>query len=104
VFVNVTVHENGLPALTVCVAGVFVIPMFGQLITVVAEACTLLRPVADPVAVLVIPLALQLVPAVVVALTTAVIVAFAARSSGPHVRVPLVTAQFAPAGLELPSE
>jgi hypothetical protein len=104
VFVNVTVHENGLPALTVCVAGVFVIPMFGQMITVVAEACTLLRPVADPVAVLVIPLALQLVPAVVVALTTAVIVAFAARSSGPHVRVPLVTAQFAPAGLELPSE
>ena len=36
VFVNVTVHENGLPALTVCVAGVFVIPIVGQPTVVVA--------------------------------------------------------------------
>jgi hypothetical protein len=56
------------------------------------------------VAVFVMPLALQLVPAVVVAATTAVIVAFAARSSGPQVSVPLLTAQFAPAGLELANE
>jgi hypothetical protein len=99
-FVSVTVHENGLPALTVCVAGVFVMPRPGQLMIVVAVAWTLLTPVADPVAVLVIPLALQLVPAVVVAATTAVIDSFFARSSGPQVSVPLLTAQFAPAGLE----
>jgi hypothetical protein len=37
-FVNVTVHENGLPALTVCVAGVFVIPIVGQPTVVVAVA------------------------------------------------------------------
>jgi hypothetical protein len=102
--VKVTVHENGLPALTVCVAGVFVMLRPGQLITVVAVAWTLLTPDAEPVAVFVMPLALQLVPAVVVAFTTAVIEAFFARSSGPQVRVPLVTAQFAPAGLELPNE
>jgi hypothetical protein len=102
--VSVTVHENGLPAFTVCVAGVFEIPKLGQFRTVVAVACTLLTPDADPVAVFVIPLLLQLVPAVVVALMTAVIASFCARSSGPQVRVPLVTAQFAPAGLELPNE
>jgi hypothetical protein len=102
-FVSVTVHENELPADIVWVAGVFVIPRLGQLMTVVAVACTLLNPVAAPVAVFVMPLALQLVPAVVVALMTAVIVALAARSTGPHASVPLVMAQFAPAGLELPS-
>ena len=76
----------------------------GQLMTVVAVACTLLTPDADPVAVFVIPLLLQLVPAVVVALMTAVIASFCARSSGPQVSVPDVMAQFAPAGLELPNE
>jgi hypothetical protein len=76
----------------------------GQLMTVVAVACTLLTPDAAPVAVFVMPLLLQLVPAVVVALMTALIDAFAARLSGPQVSVPDVMAQFAPAGLELPSE
>ena len=71
-FVNVTVQENGLPLATVCEAGVFEIAMLGQLMIVVAVACTLLTPDADPVAVFVIPLLLQLVPAVVVAATTAV--------------------------------
>jgi hypothetical protein len=78
--------------------------MLGQFRTVVALACTLLTPVADPVAVLVMPLLLQLVPAVVVALMTAVIVPLGARSTGPQVNVPDVMAQFAPAGLELPNE
>jgi hypothetical protein len=103
VFVRVTVHENGLPAEIVCVDGVFVMPMVAQLMTVVALAWTLLSPVAEPVAVFVMPLVLQLVPAVVVALITAVMVALAARSTGPQFSVPLVMAQLAPEGLELPS-
>ena len=94
-FVRVTVHENGLPAATVWVAGVFVMPMIGQLMIVVAVACTLLRPVDEPVAVLLMPLALQLVPAVVVALMIATSVPFFARSTGPHVSVPVVMAQLA---------
>jgi hypothetical protein len=60
----------------VCVAGVFVMPIVGQLRIVVAVACTLLTPVAAPVAVLTMPLALQLVPAVVVALINATMDAF----------------------------
>lgn len=104
VFVSVTVHENGLPAEIVWLAGNFVMLMAAQLMTVVALACTLLRPVADPVAVFVIPLWLQLVPAVVVALTTAVIVALAARLTGPQLNVPFAIVQLAPDGLELPSE
>jgi hypothetical protein len=94
-FVSVTVHENGLPADTVWVAGVFVIPRLGQLMIVVAVACTLLTPVAAPVAVLTMPLSLQLVPAVVVALMTATSVAFLARFFGPQVSVPAVIAHVA---------
>jgi hypothetical protein len=93
--VNVTVHENGLPLSTVCVAGVFVISSLGQLMIVVAVACTLLTPVAAPVAVLTMPLSLQLVPAVVVALMTATSVAFFARFFGPQVSVPAVIAHVA---------
>ena len=100
--VSVTVHENGLPAPTVCDAGVLVISSFGQLMIVVAVACTLLSPVADPVAVFVMPFALQLVPAVVVAFTIATSVPLAARATGPQVRVPLVIAQLA--ALPAPSE
>ena len=92
-FVSVTVQEKEPPALMVCVAGVFVMPSVGQFSVVVAEAVTLLTPVADPVAVFVMPLELQLVPAVVVALMMAVIVPLGARSFGPHVSVPLVMAQ-----------
>jgi hypothetical protein len=101
-FVSVTVHEKDSPAFLVCDAGVFVIPMLGQLSTVVAEACTSLTPVALPVAVFVIPLALQLVPAVVVALMMATIVPFTARSFGPHVSVPDAIAHVA--SLPEPSE
>jgi hypothetical protein len=86
---------NGLPAATVCVAGVFVMPMIGQLMIVVAVACTLLKPVDEPVAVLLMPLALQLVPAVVVALMIATIVPFFARLSGPQVSEPEVMAHVA---------
>jgi len=69
---------------------------------VVALACTLLTPVADPVAVFVKPLVLQLWPCVV-ALIVAVIDAFGARSIGPQFNLPPVMAQLAPEGLELPS-
>ena len=87
-FVSTTVQEKLSPALLVCVAGSFVMPSVGQLSVVVADAVTLLTPVAEPVAVLVIPLELQLVPAVVVALMTAVIVPLTARFFGPQVSVP----------------
>jgi hypothetical protein len=93
--VRVTVHEKGLPAEIVWVAGVFVMPMLAQLMVVVALACTLLRPVAEPVAVFVIPLLLQLVPAVVVALMIATSVPLAARFTGPQFSVPVVMEQLA---------
>ena len=83
--VNVTVQENGLPAPTVCEEGVLVMSSFGQLMIVFAVACTSLNPVALPVAVFVMPLALQLEPAVVVALMIATVVAPAARFFDVHV-------------------
>ena len=101
-FVNVTVQEKLSPALFVCDAGVFVMPMLGQLRTVVADAWTSLTPVAFPVAVFVMPLALQLVPAVVVALMMATIVPLTARSFGPQVSVPDAMAHVA--SLPEPSE
>jgi len=94
-FLGERLNQGRVVMLALGVAGVFVMPRLGQLMIVVALACTLLSPVADPVAVFVMPFALQLVPAVVVALTIATSVPLAARSFGPQVSVPLVMAHVA---------
>lgn len=84
-------------------SGVLEIVRFGHWSVTAAVSLTSLTPVADPVAMFLNPPETQPRFAVVVALITAEIDDPAARLIGPQLSVPLVIAQFALAGLFVPS-